>query len=318
MTEAIQKNWVLGAAVLVALAGMPDKAPAAHAASGKQKQKSAGSQPSEQSASDPQVIKAQAQEFAAAFARGDAAAIAGMWAPEGRFIDENGREFIGRAAIEGSYRNLFKRLGGQPIVIEVESVSFPAPGVAIEEGTARLARADGGPATRYTAVHTWRDGRWQMQNVSETAILAADSAQGLSDVSWLVGSWRGAGNRGTLNYKVDWAPSKKFILITLEATGIDGTRHVSQEIIGWNPTLRQIMSWNFDSAGGYGVGNWNGGGNSWTISARSQEADGSRSRALYILQRKADGKFTVQSRQRSVNGVSLPDTDVVTVVRTGS
>ena len=50
-------------------------------------------------AADESAIRASAKEFSAAFAHGDAEAIAAMWTENGTLSDESGRLFKGRKAI---------------------------------------------------------------------------------------------------------------------------------------------------------------------------------------------------------------------------
>src|SRR5262245_59077238 len=49
------------------------------------------------------AIRQAAAEFVAAFDRGDAAAVAAHWLEDGEYVDESGRVFSGRAAIEAEY-----------------------------------------------------------------------------------------------------------------------------------------------------------------------------------------------------------------------
>src|SRR5258708_3304874 len=48
-----------------------------------------------------------AQEFIAAFNKGDAKAVAGFWVPDGNYVDQAGREYKGRAALEKLYDKVF-------------------------------------------------------------------------------------------------------------------------------------------------------------------------------------------------------------------
>src|ERR1700756_5872934 len=50
-----------------------------------------------------------AQEFIAAFERGDARAVAAFWTETADYTDETGREFKGRPAIEKMYEKFFAK-----------------------------------------------------------------------------------------------------------------------------------------------------------------------------------------------------------------
>src|SRR5262245_29055735 len=60
-----------------------------------------------ESAEDLEAIREGSQAFVEAFNRADAQAVAALWAPDGEYIDEAGRKFEGRAAIEKEYAAFF-------------------------------------------------------------------------------------------------------------------------------------------------------------------------------------------------------------------
>jgi hypothetical protein len=51
-----------------------------------------------------------AEEFIAAFNRGDAKALATLWTEDGRYVDPNGVEVKGREALEKMYEALFAEM----------------------------------------------------------------------------------------------------------------------------------------------------------------------------------------------------------------
>src|SRR5262249_40644386 len=75
-----------------------------------------------------------AQAFIAAFNKGDAKAVAAFWTPQGVYIDQLGREFRGRAALEKLYKEVFALNKGAKLTIHVTSLRAVTPDVAIEEG----------------------------------------------------------------------------------------------------------------------------------------------------------------------------------------
>src|SRR5215203_1920270 len=89
---------------------------------------------------DAEAIKKSAREFAAAFNKGDAKAIAHMYTENGEAREADGEIMIGRAAIEKAYAELFKASPGFNIEVLVKSVRFPAKDMAIEQGLLRLTR----------------------------------------------------------------------------------------------------------------------------------------------------------------------------------
>ena len=73
-----------------------------------------------------------AEAFVEAFQKGDAKAVAAFWTPDGDYVDENSRVLKGRKAIEDSFAELFAAKKGLKVRIDVASLRFPAPDLAIE------------------------------------------------------------------------------------------------------------------------------------------------------------------------------------------
>ncbi len=64
--------------------------------------------PDEQTAKEVAAIRATSEAFVAAFNKGDAQAIAGMWTENGEYVDDAGQRVEGHAAIETGAYNLTK------------------------------------------------------------------------------------------------------------------------------------------------------------------------------------------------------------------
>src|SRR5260370_17493602 len=111
---------------------------------------------------DPKIaeITKTAETFVEAFHKGDAKAVAALWTPDGDFINENSRVLKGRQAIEDSFAQLFAANKGLKVRIDIASVRFPAPDLAIEDGTSTAVAPDGSTPSRarYTNVLIKKDG----------------------------------------------------------------------------------------------------------------------------------------------------------------
>src|SRR5262245_16965379 len=62
-----------------------------------------------------------AQEFIAAFNKGDAKAVAAFYTPDGDYVDQTGRQYKGRAALEKLYEKVFAERKGAKLNIIVTS-----------------------------------------------------------------------------------------------------------------------------------------------------------------------------------------------------
>src|SRR5882724_3863136 len=94
---------------------------------------------------DPKVaeVTKTAGAFVEAFHKGDAKAVAAFWTPDGDFVDVDGRVFKGRKAIEDSFTEFFADNKGLKLRMDVVSIKFPTPDMAVEDGTTTLMASDG-------------------------------------------------------------------------------------------------------------------------------------------------------------------------------
>src|SRR5262245_22347629 len=139
---------------------------------------------------DEDAIRATAREFAAAFNKGDARAIAAQWTENGECIDADGTMVTGRAAIEQAFAEYFKEHPKAKIEVLVRSIRFPAPDLAVEEGILRQAGAakDLPATTMYSATHLRSAGRWLIAISREWGA----GQDRLEDLDWLLGRWTGS------------------------------------------------------------------------------------------------------------------------------
>ena len=75
-----------------------------------------------------------AKEFIAAFEKGDAKAVAAFWTENADYVDQIGRQYKGRAAIETMYEKLFAGKKGMKLNIIVISARMVGTDVALEDG----------------------------------------------------------------------------------------------------------------------------------------------------------------------------------------
>jgi uncharacterized protein (TIGR02246 family) len=270
---------------------------------------------------DEQTLRAQAADYAKAFAAGDTQALSAMWADDAIFTDQLGRVSSGREAIVMQMSSFFKTNGKQPLEIRIDSLEFPADNLAIEHGVSHVGSSTNSMSySAYTAVHVKRDGKWQMVNVSESPKFDAAAANHpvIADLSWLIGNWKVDGPRGTLQIKADWVAAKNMIRCDFDATTKDGEKTTQTQFIFLDPLSKRIRSWQYDFDGGYGESRWLNSGNDWAAEGCSVQADGTTGSARYVIKKLDDNTFSWQSTSRRVLGRRLPDSAVLTAKRIGS
>src|SRR5260370_19591355 len=110
-----------------------------------------------------------AKAFTDAFQQGDSKAVAAFWAEDGDYVDLNGRQLQGRTVIETAFKDFFKENKGLKLRINVNSIRFVTPDLAIEDGISSVIAPDGTPPSqaRYTNVHVKKGGQWVLQSVHE-------------------------------------------------------------------------------------------------------------------------------------------------------
>jgi len=85
--------------------------------------------------SDDEMLRTLISDFAAAWARNDAAAVAALFAEDGDSLTASGHS-QGRSAVEETYRQSFEGpFKGTSIAVEMTSVRFLEPDVALADGT---------------------------------------------------------------------------------------------------------------------------------------------------------------------------------------
>jgi uncharacterized protein (TIGR02246 family) len=265
------------------------------------------------------AIRAAENVFVQAFNRGDAKAVAELWTPNGSLADDRGRLFKGRKAIEDEYARFFAEHRGVKIEVAIESIEQPAPGVAIEVGTARVVIQGVivPTASRYTAIHVLADGQWRMASVCESSIELPSSYSRLQDLGWLVGRWEARNGDTTVLTTFRWTANQSYLQreYTVRKGGV--TESSGLQIIGWDPQAGRIRSWSFDSTGGNGSALWTPVGNGWQMDSRGVLADGTPTSSLDALVRVAgeNDVFGWRSINRRIAGRPLPDLREVVLER---
>jgi uncharacterized protein (TIGR02246 family) len=268
----------------------------------------------EDRAADRAAIEKSSAEFARAFAKGDAKAIAALWTEDGEYHDEGGTSLRGRAAIEQAFREHFKEKTGAAVEVLIESIRFPARDLAIEEGLVRQTSPGKElPATtRYSVLHAREGGQWKIAVAREWG---ADQDR-LEDLAWLIGTWHVKLQDNDVSLTFTREKDKPFISgrFTKKAKGktvAGGTMKIALD-----PQTGRLRSWHFDDDGGYGHAHWLRDGNRWVLDAAGVGADGTDTASVNILGRVSHDAITWRSIDRVAGERHLPDTTPIKLTRT--
>ncbi|MBS1952643.1 MAG: hypothetical protein JST89_00510 [Cyanobacteria bacterium SZAS-4] len=241
-----------------------------------------------------------------------------LFAENALHIDQAGEEIRGRAALQARFDEQLKT-SAAAIGLHPESITFPAENVALVVGeVSRKQEETYLPTTRFSMVMVKITGSWLINQVTETAMQAAQMESRLQQLDWLIGTWSTDKSDSSAEMKVEWSPQgKKFITskYTLNKTG--KSPQIDSHVIGWDPQRRCIVSWHFDSNGGFGTGIWSKqpNENTWKVDFTGVAGDGSNMTANNTFSQKSTDEFVWQSTHRSLDGVAIADTDPITVRR---
>jgi uncharacterized protein (TIGR02246 family) len=265
-----------------------------------------------------QPAKGRRAEFIAAFNKGDAKAVAAFWTPDAKYVDQVGREYKGREAIEQLYEKVFAARKGAKLTIHVTSDKQVSPDVVLEDGITEVTPAGGGPGTeaRFSAVRVKKDGEWYLQSVHDAVAHAPSNAEHLEGLEWLIGEWTGEAEKGdSSNASYEWVENQNFIVSSF-ATTLDGVAVAGgTQWIGWDAVEKRVRSWSFYSRGGFGEAVWTKDGDKWALTTTAKTADGKKVSATNIVTKTDDDHMTWQMTKLTVDGESLPDPKPVKMKR---
>lgn len=265
-----------------------------------------------------QEVRAAAAGYVEAFNRGDADSVAGYWSPEAVYANRmTSEEVTGRDAIAGQFEALFASSPDLKLAVDVQSVRFVSPNVAVENGTASFLSPDADPElVTYSAVYVRRSDEWLLDRVTDESRLVTDERSNrLLELQWMIGEWEDRDENATISTECNWTKSRSFITRQFGVSIGDQVRMSGMQIIGWDPVHEHVRSWTYDSDGGVSEGVWSRDGDRWYVRKKGFTADGRAVTALNIVTRLDDDAFKLQSIERSVAGTMLPNTDEVLVER---
>jgi uncharacterized protein (TIGR02246 family) len=277
-----------------------------------------GQEPTGQEA-DEAAIRAAVQAYVDAYNKGDAAALAALWAPAAVYTNPaSGEQVAGREAIEEQFAAIFADDAKPKLEATSDSIRFISPNVALEQGTARVIRPEGEPEeSTYSAVYIKLDGAWLLDRVSEEeeAPVPASSHEHLKALEWMIGSWVDQDEENRIETTCQWSKNRNFLIRSFVVSVRDRVEMAGMQVVGWDPAQKRIRSWVFDSDGGFNEGVWTQKENRWFIQSSGTMPDGGKAAAVNIITKLDDNSFSWQSVNRQAGGELLPNVDEVVVVR---
>ncbi len=258
------------------------------------------------------ISKSQVEAYVAAFNKGDAKALAALYAEDTQHTSNEGAAMVGRPAVLENMTKFFAKNPGATLTIEVDSARLLTPDVLLEKGFATVDNE----TTRYVCSYVKTDGSWLISELDETTLPPLDAASvALDDLGWLVGTWKDNATGAKVTSTVDWTKNGHFLTRSYTIDSEDGEPTTATEVIGYDTVAGAVRSWMFDSNGGFGEGTWRQEGNKWINSYTGTALDGSTTTAQHITTYVDDKKYTWESVNRQMDGEVLPNIDKIEVIR---
>ncbi|MBP9093252.1 nuclear transport factor 2 family protein [bacterium] len=272
---------------------------------------------SDASGTSEAALKSRLQQLTVALASSDAKALSALWLEDGTYSNENGQQWRGRAALEKRFTAVFASEGRLLLDFVPVTVRQLAGNVATVDGFVKFKdEPSGSPDTRFSMVFQKQaNGSWLIVSASETAYVGRENLDRLKSLAWLIGEWVVEKDGSSMVVKSEWAANKKFIHLRYMLKKAGGEELDSQQIIGFDPRRDQIVSWTFDSRGGFGFGVWSRRDNQWLVDSEGVDPEGRSTSATNIIANQTAKSFSWQSVNRSVEGEPFSDTAALTIIR---
>jgi uncharacterized protein (TIGR02246 family) len=276
-----------------------------------------GQQPSDQSANEDAIRKMVAS-YVQAFNKHDAKSLADYWSPDAVYLNRTtGEEVVGRAAIAEQFAALLKEQPELKVEVNVDSIQFISPNVAVERGTTRFLAPNAEPEEiEYTAVDIKRDGKWLLDRVTDnTKEIVPSHYEQLKALEWMVGQWTSDTDDAEDEVDCNWTKNQNFLTRAFKIS-IDGDTTASgMQIIGWDPAAKAIRSWTFDANGTFADATWEEKGGRWFMRNRGTLPDGRTATMINVMKQVDANSFTWQTIERTAGDELLPNIDEIQIVR---
>lgn len=254
------------------------------------------------------VVKASAA-YAEAYNNRDFKALADQWVERAELV-EGGSRVVGRDSILVSIRGWLDRHAQAAMQVKVTDVEFVTPALARVRGVITFSRRPGDKPveSRFESLRALEQGTWRIVESS----VARNHAAALDDINWLVGAWQATDAKAgtTIDAVYEKAIDGRAIIGRVKLATKGGKPVEAVEIIHADRGDGVIRAAVYDSTGAHAEGVIESDGTSLNRSLVGVPGDGvagSRAQWVQTIVPGGEGRFTMQSIERSLDGRPLPD-----------
>lgn len=271
-------------------------------------------------ADDAVAVQQAMVAYVEAFNRHDAEALLDLWTPGGTYVNkETGERSTGREALAKDFAKVFTATPEIFLSGGVDEVRVIGSDTAIVDGVTTVVLPDAEPnVSAYTAILVKQGGKWLLDTVHESDLPTPETPrQALKPLEWMVGTWQDESDTATVTSIMRWSPSQAFLIRSYDVVREDEEPFQGTQIIGWDPAVKQIRSWTFNSDGSFGEGSWSQNGAEWIVRKTETMADGRLASGTQVITQLDPETITVQTIAKEIDGAPEPTADPVTMKRTG-
>lgn len=270
--------------------------------------------PTDDTAAVQQALGAYVQAFNAH----DGKALAALWTPGGTHVNkETGARTAGREQLQSDFTTLFATTPNISLSGHAQEIRIIGGDTALVDGVSTVVTPDSEPATSaYSAVFVKQDGKWLLDMIYESDLPVPETPrQALAPLEWMVGLWQDESDTATVTSTMRWSPSEAFLIRSYDVDREGEEPFQGQQIIGWDPAVKQIRSWTFNSDGSFGEANWSQNGAEWVVRKVETMADGRLASGTQVITQIDGSTITVQTIAKEVDGAPEPTAEAVTMKR---
>jgi ketosteroid isomerase-like protein len=272
-----------------------------------------GPAPAAQSQAVAQGLEADLRKASAAYAEAynnrDYAALAAQWATQAELVEGDVR-IVGRDAIVASIRGWLERHPQARLAVTVTGVEQVAGPLVRVRGVLSFTRRPGEKpvASPFVSLRVLEGGAWRLAE----SIVAPNHAAALEELGWLVGTWQASDAKEgtTVEMRYEKAAGGEALVGRMTTRPKQGAVIESLDVIHADRATGAVRSWLFDSTGARAEGVFSADGTGFNRSFTGTPAAGTgsgRTAWTQVLVPGGDGRFTLQSIERSIDGQPLPD-----------
>jgi uncharacterized protein (TIGR02246 family) len=242
-----------------------------------------------------------------------------MFTEDAEFLDEFGELTEGRESIASMFESVFDINAGALIEeIQIIRVRYLSDTIAMEEGFVISSAAPDAPGhrSRYVALHTKEsDGKWRINTLKDFPREPMGRRDQLDQLAWMVGEWVNEDTDSVVHTICDWSPDGNYLLREFTMQTHDGSMMSGVQRIGWDPALKKLRSWTFDSEGGFFQGLWTKNGSQWLLNLAGVTSEGESVTATLVYTVIDAEMLTWNYQNLIIGGEVRSDMEPITMVR---